>query len=1188
MGEIAGMLPRTWVRFLAALLLAVAIGAGAISPARAETATRTSSFEYDPATGLLIDETIEPDQAAFTLKTTYSYDGFGNKLSGTAGQGLTARTSSSTYDTKGRFPLTNTNVLGHQDVLTYDARFGAPLSQKGPNNLTTTWQYDSFGRKTLEIRADGTKTSWSYQFCAGVNGGTQSCAQPGLSAYVMIETPLAVNDTPNGPVKKTYYDRLNRVTGADTEGFDGTPIRTITEYDAHGRQKRVSKPHFLSGTVRWVTTTYDTLGRPDTVTQPDNSQSTFAYNGLTSIETNSLGQDRITVKNARDLTVRITDDMGGITKYTHDAFDNLTSIEDPAGSITTMSYDIRGRKITDTDPDMGEWFYEYNAFGELVGETDAKGQVTSITYDLLGRMVQRVEPGLTSNWEYGTSSANKNIGKLVRATTSTGYERVHTYDGLGRPSGTAITFDNETSTFTASYDAHSRLSQVLYPSGLAVQYVYTNLGYLQQLKDTWGVVLWTANAYDAEMNLLRQTAGNNIETRQAFDEQTGFLEGITAAPNNAVANLAYVYDSVGNVLSRSDSRQIISGSQSIYESFDYDDLNRLTDYSVFGGTSKHVTYDLTGNILSKSDVGVYTYGPTGGVGPHAVQSIAGTLSATYLYDANGNMTSGGGRTLTWTSFNMPATISRGASTVSFAYNGEHERIKQAQGSQSTYYLNDAASGVMTEKLKNGTEVRWNDYLMADGKLVGVRHTLPDLSTRTRFFVADHLGSISVITDELQQVVERLSFDPWGKRRFDAGWADDPIDSLAGLNTTRGFTGHEHLDSVGLVHMNARVYDPLIGRFLSADPTIQNPTDSQTLNRYHYARNNPLAFVDPSGYGFFSFFKKLFSKVFKFLFKTALGRTLLALAATITFQYWAIALQLPGIVGAVIGGAVGGAITSGSLEGALIGAVTAAAFYGVGSATGMHDAGLSDFLTGRHLANVMGHAAVGCGSAVAQGGKCGPSALAGAMTSFSGPLMAGMNRVAGTIASAALGGATAVVGGGKFQNGAITGAFGYLYNQAASDLATSDSEIKIPRFVPDPENVGCLTDGTSYFCVMPSAGMVRAVGPRLLGLLARSRSFATFDAFKSAWGSAGRGQHWHHIVEQNGSNLTKFGANKIHSIDNIVSIPAGVNLKLNGLYSSVNPQVTGSATMTVREWLKPQSFEAQFDFGVKMMKQVGGF
>ncbi len=116
----------------------------------------------------------------------------------------------------------------------------------------------------------------------------------------------------------------------------------------------------------------------------------------------------------------------------------------------------------------------------------------------------------------------------------------------------------------------------------------------------------------------------------------------------------------------------------------------------------------------------------------------------------------------------------------------------------------------------------------------------------RYFQQDHLGSIAIITDEAGQVVERLAYDPWGKRRFATGLADKQ-DSLVGQTTDRGYTEHEHLDEVGVIHMNGRLYDPLVGRFMSADPFVQNPYDLRSFNRYSYVYNNPLKNFDPSGY-----------------------------------------------------------------------------------------------------------------------------------------------------------------------------------------------------------------------------------------------------------------------------------------------------------------------------------------------------
>ena len=151
------------------------------------------------------------------------------------------------------------------------------------------------------------------------------------------------------------------------------------------------------------------------------------------------------------------------------------------------------------------------------------------------------------------------------------------------------------------------------------------------------------------------------------------------------------------------------------------------------------------------------------------------------------------------------------------------------------------------------------------------------TTQTRYLHKDHLGSTTVITDEIATQVEDFSFDAWGKRRApnlakiiselgawntlsDVQKANLTIsaNTLASAVTNKGFTGHEQMDNVGLIHMNGRVYDADIGRFISADPFIQDRTNLQALNRYSYVQNNPLSYTDPSGY----FLKKAFKKLKK--------------------------------------------------------------------------------------------------------------------------------------------------------------------------------------------------------------------------------------------------------------------------------------------------------------------------------------
>ena len=112
---------------------------------------------------------------------------------------------------------------------------------------------------------------------------------------------------------------------------------------------------------------------------------------------------------------------------------------------------------------------------------------------------------------------------------------------------------------------------------------------------------------------------------------------------------------------------------------------------------------------------------------------------------------------------------------------------------------------------------------------------------------DPLGSVTDVLDSVGGIIQELSYDAWGRLRdpvtgavYAAGSEPEPY------LLWRGFTGHEHLPEFGLVNMNARLYDPAVGRFLSPDPAVQLPDNTQGYNRYSYCLNNPLRYNDPSG------------------------------------------------------------------------------------------------------------------------------------------------------------------------------------------------------------------------------------------------------------------------------------------------------------------------------------------------------
>ncbi len=927
---------------------------------------RSSSFGYDPITGLLDSEAIEPDDPNLWQTSTTQYDGFGNKTAVTVtGADFSPRTTTTQYDSEGRFPAWTENVLGHRETYVYDPACGKPTSLTGPNNLTTTWAYDSLCRKVREDRADGTSTTWYYAWADG---------EAPNARYKLITTASGK------PPTIVYYDKLSRVVRKENIGFDGTPIYQDNEYDALGRVSRKSLPYFQGETAYWVSTEYDDLSRPVTIHQPvtggGTAQTHFGYDGLTSSETDALGRIKTTIKNNQGKTIRIEQEEGAWLEHEYDAVGNL--IRTNANSIiTTMSYDIRGRKTGMDDPNMGHWDYRYNALGELIWQKDAEQQEVNLTYDALGRMIQRVELEGITTWVFDT--ATNGIGKLTEAQAAMGYRKVYGYDDLGRPSVTTTHADNQSFSISTEYDALGRVQKTTRPQGFELENQYNAQGFLKAIRtlrsqisdydashlrflldtalndaqtaldnalevadsayyyeqkaseyrqlsgdpsldpelqaqleasateldlaadllitqfnsyieladrlldtaeqlfareqtllqryvfsgsndntslyqemvnDDQHVYFWQAKRRDASGRLTGELVGNGLATGRYYNPGTGQLALITSGFGyaNPIRNLEYQYDALNNVTSRQDLIQELN------ESFIYDRLDRLTQSHVSGniGSTPYnhtvdYAYDVYGNILNKSDVGIYNYGDNnrtvGNAGPHALTD-AGSSHSGYQYDNNGNMVSGGGRNIDWTSFNKPKRFQKDDKTTEFIYGPDRARYLKVTDSSRTLYI-----GKAYERIAEAGKVKHKHFIYAGGQLVAIHvkteesgQSMPD---ETRYLHRDALGSIDTITDGQGKIVERMSFAPFGQRRA-GDWRADGEIILPAL-TNRGFTGHEHVDEMGLIHMNGRVYDPELGRFLSADPYIQQPMNSQSYNRYSYVLNNPLKYSDPSGY-----------------------------------------------------------------------------------------------------------------------------------------------------------------------------------------------------------------------------------------------------------------------------------------------------------------------------------------------------
>jgi RHS repeat-associated protein len=289
------------------------------------------------------------------------------------------------------------------------------------------------------------------------------------------------------------------------------------------------------------------------------------------------------------------------------------------------------------------------------------------------------------------------------------------------------------------------------------------------------------------------------------------------------------------------------------ETFGYDSLDRLTSVALNGAPTLSVGYDSIGNISNKSDIGTYNYTQQVGCNytglsaqPHAVRQAGGTL---YCYDADGNMTSRGAASVSWYPYNQPQMINQaGGNYSTFFYAPDRSRYRQVSLNGSTTEDRTYITGLFEKLNSSLVGIEYRHYIVADGKTVAVR-VVSGTRNDTYYLHDDHLGSTGAITDQSGNVQIQESFDAWGKRRGSA-WAGSPSSSdwtTINKTTHLGFTAQEELDNLSLVDLNGRVYDPTVARFMSADPYVQAPYQSQSLNRYSYTFDNPLNATDPTGF-----------------------------------------------------------------------------------------------------------------------------------------------------------------------------------------------------------------------------------------------------------------------------------------------------------------------------------------------------
>jgi RHS repeat-associated protein len=838
--------------------------------------SRTVQFVKDTANlpaCRVYQQIVEPSDNAVKVTTTFGYDSFGHPNSEIiSAANIAPRTTTTGYGAEGVFPTSVTNALSQSASKTYDYALGVPKTATDPNGLIVTFDYDGFGRLTQENRPDGTKTALIYSACTVING---YCGDSRLR-YQVEKREL---DAGSGVIRtsRQLFDAFGRSLYNQSQTLSGGFSNVATNYDNQGRAYQQSQPYFSGFPAYFTTITYDLLGRPTQedrrISEADSGTQTTAYGYNKLVHTQTDANQKTTTKefNAIGQVAKVTDAASGITQYEYDQFGNLKKTTDPLGNQIVNNFNIRGFKTSTSDPDMGNWVYTYYQTGELWTQTDAKSQLVTFTYDALSRPSTRVEPDGTTTFVYGNNAVYHNIGKLASVSSPGSYSESFTYDSLGRLQDATTNADSTSFVVSNAYNSTTGfLETVTYPTSTSavagsrfkLKYEY-EAGLLKRTRDfnSPSTIYWEQVATNAAGQAIDELYGNGLHTYSSYDGITGLLGARTAGASSQIQNLIYQWDKIGNLKQRKDN------ALGATEDFNYDNLYRLDDVKLNTVQTLDMKYDALGNITEKNEPGVtafnYNTAQSGctyytHAQPHAVRKVGS--SAVYCYDANGNMSKRAGSNITWYSYNLPNRVDNGSNYSQFYYGADRARYKQVAytaaggslpaGTETTIYI-----GGLFEKVSKPSGVtEYKHYILTGKEAVAVRTLRSNSIDDTRYLHKDHLGSVDVITNEAGGVVQRLSYDAFGKRRNATSWSGalnaGDWTAIAAI-THRGYTFHEELDNVDLVHMNGRVYDPNIGRCISADPFIQAPLMSQSLNRYSYVMNNPLSLVDPSGYSWVS-------------------------------------------------------------------------------------------------------------------------------------------------------------------------------------------------------------------------------------------------------------------------------------------------------------------------------------------------
>ncbi|MCP4550398.1 MAG: hypothetical protein GY835_28400 [bacterium] len=792
------------------LLASYACGAVPEAACTSDPTVAVTTYGYNPVTGQLLSVT-EATGTPLERTTTYEYDVQGNRTAVTNALG---KRSTFTYDSVGR-KLTESHPLGRATAYEYDVmdRLLAVIDALGG---VTLFGYDANGNKTDHWDANGKHTTFVFDTKNRLIAKIDALGNTVTYCYDGADRPKSISNARGATVSVVYDADSNVIQEADALGnvsryeYDGNKNRTVA-INAKGARK---------GLV------YNELGLLVEVVDPLGANETYEYdaNGNQTRATNALGQSTISVYDAfnRLLTVtdpegntiansydllgrliavedarghrtvyeydlldrmaRVVDDAGGVVSLAYDALGNQVSVTGPRLGISAFAYDVLGRLVITTDPLSNNVVRAYDAVGNLTSIIDSFG-TTSFAYDSVGRVTQVIQPDLTTIQYTYDQAGNRTIVSDSTGTTVTSYDLADQVVSVTDPFGNTVHY---------TYDPNGNRSSIRYPGFRLVSFLFDEKDRVREVRDWAGVT--TSYAYDSAGRLTIKTLGNGATVFYGYDA-SGRLVSKTdrLASGQVLASYALGLDGNGNRTGLSFTQPLLPSIGAADVSFSHNQGDQVT-----GSNGWSYAYDSRGNRVSATD---------------------GISNIEYQYDSAGLLTG----------------VVAEAGAWEFRYTSTGQRIASVRdGVFSRHLLDQVANMALVIADLDENNILRTSYVYGDGLLYSVNE-----ETGERLFHHyDLLGNTVALTDLQGHLEATYAYLPYGGQQ-------EGDNTRHTRFTFGGRYGVSH-EGLGLFYMRSRYYDSGTRSFLSIDPKAASVGDHARLNRYAFARSNPIVNVDPEG------------------------------------------------------------------------------------------------------------------------------------------------------------------------------------------------------------------------------------------------------------------------------------------------------------------------------------------------------